>query len=273
MGQQGMVGHEFSDVDRTGQPAGFIRYLDELGVMEYFQRLERTIADRLGVRPGGHYLDVGCGTGDDARGMAGLVGAGGEVVGIDSSEAMIVEARERSRSSGLPVTFQQGDAHHLEFVADTFDGCRARRVLQHLPDPQQAVAEMTRVTRPDGRVVVFEPDWETLVLDAADRAVTRAVVRQRCDSIRNGWIGRQLPRLFKRAGLAEVAVEPMALVETDHARGMAVFELDTYAQRAQDAGLVTAEAVAVWLAQLVQAREEGVFLAGVTGYLVSGRKP
>ncbi len=272
MGQQVAAGHEFGDVDRTGQPAAFVRYLDERGALEFFQRLERQMADRLGVRAGGRYLDVGCGTGDDARGLAGLVGPGGEVVGVDSSAAMVTEAETRTAGSGLPVAFRRGDAHLLEFADGTFDGCRVRRVLTHLADPQRAVAEMARVTRPGGRVVAYEADWETFVLDAADRAVTRAVVQLRCDRIRNGWMGRQLPRLFKRAGLAEVAVEPLASTQTDHARAMALFELDIYAQRAQEAGLVTAAAAAAWLAQLAQAGEEGTFLAGVTGFLVSGHR-
>jgi len=207
------------------------------------------------------------------RGLARLVVPGGEVVGIDSSEAMVAEATRRAEGTGLPVAFRRGDAHHLEFADGAFDGCRVRRVLTHLAEPQRAVAEMARVTRPGGRVVAYEADWETFVLDAADRAVTRAVVHLRCDHIRNGWMGRQLPRLFKRAGMTEVVAEPLASTQTDHARGMALFELEIYAQRAQEAGLVTEAAASAWLAQLAQAGDEGTFLAGVTGFLVSGHKP
>ena len=264
--------HEFSDVDRTGRAAEFVHYLDERGSLEFMQLVEQRIVDRLEVQPGGHYLDVGCGTGDDVRSLAGLVGPTGEVIGIDSSEAMIAEAGQRAEGSGLPVVFQQADAHHLPFADGAFDGCRVRRVLMHLADPQQAIREMARVTRSGGRVVAFEPDWELVYLDAEDRAVTRAVLKHFCDSIRNGWIGRQLPRLFRRAGLVEVRVEPMTSTQTNFARWLALFEIETHARRAQEGGLITAEGVGAWLAQLAQAGQEGAFLMGATSFLVSARK-
>ncbi|MGH2458764.1 MAG: hypothetical protein ACRDIY_07845 [Chloroflexota bacterium] len=53
---------------------------------------------------------------------------------------------------------------------------------------------------------------------------------------------------------------------------MALFETETLARRAQEAGLVTAEAVAAWLAQLAHAGEEGTFFCAGTSFLVSGRK-
>lgn len=269
----GIRGYDFSDVDRTGQGGEFVRYLDEIGAEELLQLVEGRIVDRLHVRPGGHYLDVGCGTGDDARGLARLVGPTGEVVGVDSSEAMIGEARKRAEGSGLPVVFQHGDAHSLEFADGSFDGCRVERVLQHLADPQQVVLEMARVTRSGGSVVAFEPDWGISALDASDRDVTRAVLNIRCDSMRNGWIGRQLPRLFRRAGLTEVMVEPMTSTHTDFPRWMRLFQIDGYVRKALEAGLVTAEAVTAWLAQLEQASQEGTFFAVATPFLVSALKP
>ena len=55
---------------------------------------------------------------------------------------------------------------------------------------------MVRVTRPDGRIVVFDFDWDTLIIDHPDKQTTRNVVLTYSDSIQNRWIGRQLPRLF-----------------------------------------------------------------------------
>ena len=268
-----MSGHEFSDVDRTGRADELVQRLDTIRSQEFLQLIERRIVERLEPRPGGRYLDVGCGTGDDVRGLGELVGPMGEVVGVDSSEAMIAEARKRADGSGLPVAFQQADAHHLPFADGTFDGCLTERVLQHVADPQQAVREMARVTRPGRRVVAFEPDWGGMSLDAEDRAVTRAVLNCLADSIRNGWIGRQLPRLFRRAGLTEVMVEPMTSIQTDSARWIALFEMDKYADRVKEAGVVTPGAVAAWLAELAQAGQEGTFFAVPVSFLVSGRKP
>lgn len=67
---------------------------------------------------------------------------------------MIAEAQRRTVGLGLPVTFMQGDAHHLDFPDGTFDGCRAERLLQHTADPQAVLAEMARVAKPGARVVI-----------------------------------------------------------------------------------------------------------------------
>jgi hypothetical protein len=56
------------------------------------------------------------------------------------------------------------------------------------------LAEMVRVTRGRGRIVVFDFDWDTLVIDHPDKETTRTFVQSHPDSIRNGWIGRQLPQ-------------------------------------------------------------------------------
>jgi ubiquinone/menaquinone biosynthesis C-methylase UbiE len=273
MNNREIADHEFSDVDRTGRADDFVRYLDERGALDFLQLVEQRIMDRLDVRPGGRYLDVGCGTGDDAQAIARVVGPQGQVVGIDYSEALVTEARKRAAESSLPVSFQHGDAHHLEFADDTFDGCRVERVLLHLADPQRAVREMVRVTRSSGSVVAFEPDWGSCIVDAEDRAVTRAVVNQLCDTFQNGWIGRQLPRLFQRAGLTQITVQPMISTQTDFARWKALFSIETHLGKAQEGGLVSAEAAAMWLAQLAQTAQEGTFFAANSSFLVSAHKP
>jgi ubiquinone/menaquinone biosynthesis C-methylase UbiE len=82
-------------------------------------------------------------------------------------------------------------------------------VLEHLPDAGRALTEMVRVTRPRGRIVVFDIDWDTLIIDHPDRETTRTIVRSYSDSIRNGWIGRQLPRLFKEQHLEVLFTDPV----------------------------------------------------------------
>jgi ubiquinone/menaquinone biosynthesis C-methylase UbiE len=103
-------------------------------------------------------LDVGCWAGDGLRSLAEFVGATGRVVGVDTSKAMLAEAR--ARTEGLAVECRVGDAHRLEFATDTFDACRADRVFQHLERPREALAELVRVTRPGGWIVVMDPALE-----------------------------------------------------------------------------------------------------------------
>ena len=83
----------FRDVDRTGDPGYYMRFLEGVSSVERIRQFKRRSFELMQVRPGDHVLDVGCGLGDDVRALAALVGPTGRALGIDASEAMIAEAR------------------------------------------------------------------------------------------------------------------------------------------------------------------------------------
>jgi ubiquinone/menaquinone biosynthesis C-methylase UbiE len=261
-------------VDHTTNPGFFVRYLDMASAQESMQALKRRTFALLAVHPGAHLLDVGCGPGDDVRALAQLAGRTGRVVGVDQSATMIAAARQRATGTQLPVAYQVGDAQHLPFADQRFDGCRAERVLMHVDHPRQALAEMIRVTRPGGRLVVLDPDFETLVVDAADRRVTRRLVHFLCDRVvRHGWIGRQHTALFRDAQLTAIQVAAETVLYTDYALTAQLLRLRDHTARAQEAGVVSAAEVACWLKELEQADKAGRFFAALTFFCVSGRKP
>src|SRR5579871_6423644 len=99
----------FTDVDRTNDPDYFIRFLDEASADESFQAYKQHSFALLELRPGQHVLDVGCGTGEDARAMAQLVAPGGRVVAVDGSQAMIAAARQRTEGCSVPVALHVAD--------------------------------------------------------------------------------------------------------------------------------------------------------------------
>jgi len=262
------------DVDRTTDPDFFVRYLDTASAQEPIQAFKRRSFELLEVKPGAQLLDVGCGTGDDVRTLAQMVGSTGRVVGVDHSETMIAEARKRAAGLNLPVEYHESDAHYLDFADDTFDGCRAERVFMHVENPRQTLAEMIRVTRPGGRIVVLDPDFETLVIDAADRSLTRKILNFCCDRIvRNGWIGRQRPALFRAAKLTDITISADTWIRTDYTAFMQSLRFREYTDRAQAAGIVSADEATSWLEELEQANQEGRFFAAMTFFFVSGRKP
>src|SRR5215472_1128612 len=130
-------------------PGEVTRYLELL--TQQLDGMKRKSIDLLRLRLGDSVLDVGCGLGRDAEIILGAVGAAGRVVGIDPNQELVAKAMERTRAIFPRPEFRAGDALSLEFADNTFDGCRTDRVLQHLDDPERAVAEMVRVTRPGGR--------------------------------------------------------------------------------------------------------------------------
>jgi demethylmenaquinone methyltransferase / 2-methoxy-6-polyprenyl-1,4-benzoquinol methylase len=115
-------------------------------------------ADLARVQPGGRALDVATGTGDLALELATRVAPGGEVLGSDFSEAMLDRAREKAaRRAGLaPLRFEWADAMALPYEDGAFDATTVGFGARNFDDLGRGLAEMARVTRPGGRVVVLE---------------------------------------------------------------------------------------------------------------------
>jgi SAM-dependent methyltransferase len=223
----------------------------------------------LALETGDAVLDVGCGTGDDARAIALLV-PGVAVVGIDADATKVAEAERLTLGIPRPVEFRVGDAREIELEAETFDACRADKVFHHLDDPAKVLAEMVRVTRPGGRVVVSDADYDTLLVDAPDEVVTRRILDAFRDRLPNPRIGRRLPALFADAGLTGISVAPYTAVVT--ADDETVLGLREKAAAAVAAGAVTSSEVHAWIAGLEAADRAGRFFCAVTVFTAGGRK-
>lgn len=205
----------FRDVDAAGDVESYVNYLSHVSSLDSVADGKRERARLLGLRPGSRAIEIGCGLGDDARLLARLVGPDGEVVGLDASAALLEHAQARCKAEDGPVTFIAGDAHELPFEAGTFDAARSERTLQHVEDPACAVAELARVTRRGGVVLVNEPDWGTLACTGRPRELVRAMLLAAEAQIRNPWIGRELAGLFVDAGLTDVTVRAEVLLVRD----------------------------------------------------------
>jgi ubiquinone/menaquinone biosynthesis C-methylase UbiE len=251
-----------------------IRYLDQVSATEFAKHYKALTYRAVGARPGAVLLDVGCGPGDDVLAMARLVAPGGSVRGVDLNARMIAEAWKRLGSLKLPAAFQVCDAQHLEFPDGTFDGARCDRVLQHLPDPQSALAQMVRVTRGGGKVVAIEPDWDTFTVDCGARAVARKITDYMAErSVRSGWIGRQLYRLLLQLGLQNVEVLAMPMVLTRLSTAEQIWGLSRHSREAVTAGMISESDRVEWQRQLQAADAAGSFFSSASGYMVCGTKP
>jgi arsenite methyltransferase len=109
----------------------------------------------LNIPEGGIVLDVGCGPASITASLARAVGPSGLVLGIDRSEAML--ARAVHAESGPQIAFLHADAQRLPLRDRTVDAVVSVAVLQLVPDPVIALAEMARVLRPGGRLAVMVP--------------------------------------------------------------------------------------------------------------------
>ncbi len=266
-----LSGAAFGNVDAVGDTPRVVSYLELASAS--FRDVKRRSYRSLSLRPGASVLDVGCGTGDDARELAKLVGPCGRVVGVDSSEALIAEARGRAQGDAPWVEFLVAEAHRTEFPADTFDACRADRVLQHLADPAAALAEMVRVCRPGGIVEVIDRDWGLVAVDSDRQAVTRVILDRISSGIRNGWIGRRLPALFHDAGLEHVRATAHSIALREFQAADALLDLTIVAGHAVNEALLSEEQAAAWLQEQRARTLSGRFFATLVMFVVTGRKP
>jgi ubiquinone/menaquinone biosynthesis C-methylase UbiE len=256
----------FGDADAADGPA-LIEYLDNATRNSAERKRASYSAQRLSE--GMRVLDAGCGTGDDVRAIAEIVGATGHVAGVDSSRTMIEEARAR----GIPANaeFAVADAGALPFPDGAFDAVRAERLFQHLVRPQPAANELRRVLAPGGSALLLDQDWESLAIAGGARDVTRRIVRAFVDHLANGWAGREARGMLVRAGFAgatsvpAVSMPPLPLA------------FETILQPAMAAAMhdrsVDSETARVWLQSLVEADLRGEFFCAVLVIITVGTAP
>ena len=260
----------FNRIDETENPGEFIAFLDTVSRNEDVMAMKRRTYKLLAAKAGQRILEVGCGTGDDARQIAKMISAGGRLVAIDKSEALISEARRRSVGKDDSIDFVVGDATALDLEPSTFDACRIERTLIHIPEPAAAMSEMVRVLHSGGTLVACEPDLEAFVIDSRYRELTRRLLNFRFGQLQCGWVARHLPTLFKESGLTDISVEPRAMTYD--------FDLGSHSlygtlQHAAEAGVATVDEMSNWFSDLECARDNGTFFCANMSYIVSGRKP
>ena len=219
----------------------------------------------LGLLPGQWVVDVGCGAGDGLERLCAAVGDGA-VVGIDHDTDLLEAARARapelSERFGTQLSFHAADAAKLPLDAGSVDAVTCRFVCQHLATPADAVAEMHRVLRPGGRLSLLDADWSTLSINGGDDDVERVLMTINTRTLlRCGAAGRKLPGLLRGAGFVDVQRRGYAEVDDDLPLVRELACLTEIEDAALHQGLLTAEAIARWRQDLVDAADRGAFLA------------
>ena len=181
-------------------------------------RWRERAADLAGLEQGGSALDVCCGTGDLALALERRAGPLGRVVGLDFSAPMLELAEVKSREVGAPVAWVQGNALDLPFGDGEFDAATVGFGARNVVDLEGGIAEMARVVRPGGRVVVLEittprrPPLSWFYAVWFDRIVPvlgtlagdRDAYTYLPDSVRRFPPADELAALMHRAGLRDV---------------------------------------------------------------------
>ena len=179
---------------------------------------KRFTVEQSGLRPGHRVLDVAGGTADLAIQFARRVGARGEVVLTDINPAMLARGRDRMLDAGVAAPAVQCDAERLPFADAHFDCVSVAFGLRNMTHKDRALAEMRRVLKPGGRVLVLEFSrvWKPLqpaydayslkVLPLLGKLVANdsESYRYLAESIRMHPDQEQLKSLMEQAGLERV---------------------------------------------------------------------
>jgi ubiquinone/menaquinone biosynthesis C-methylase UbiE len=175
------------------------------------------------VQPGQTVVDLGSGPGHDLLLAARRVGPGGLVIGVDMTDAMIVEARRNAARAGLDnIEVRKGVIENLPVAAGSVDWVISNCVINLSPQKPSVFAEIARVLRPGGQfrisdIVVEElPQW--LRESAAAYAACVAGAISEADYVRG----------LERAGLADVRVEHRLVYSAAQIRGLVGEDLERY---------------------------------------------
>lgn len=241
---------------------------------ERLAALKETSYERMRIADGDTVLDAGCGPGVDAVALAGKVGDAGRVIAVDVDPVMLEDGKKLAMEKGLAarIEFRPGSALTLPLADCAVAASRAERLLQVLPptDESRVVAELCRVTRPGGMVVLVDTDWGTGSVDCSDNALERRLFTFFAERMRpNGFAGRRQFRLALQAGLRDVVVEAFALVQ--HQLGAT--PLEWLADTAQAQGVISADEHARWLGDLRAREAAGQLFVQTNMVIVAGAVP
>jgi demethylmenaquinone methyltransferase/2-methoxy-6-polyprenyl-1,4-benzoquinol methylase len=204
------------DVFRSVAPSYDL--MNDLMSLGLHRAWKRFALEMSGVREGSRVLDVASGSGDLAAAFAKRVGASGEVWMTDINGAMLAIGRDKLLDRGLNAPMAICDAEKLPFASERFDCVSVAFGLRNMTRKGEALAEMARVARPGGRVLVleFSRPWKPLskaydaysfnVLPRLGKYVARdeAAYRYLAESIRMHPDQETLKAMMQAAGLERV---------------------------------------------------------------------
>ena len=242
---------------------------------EETKHIKQRSYDLLQVQPDSQVLDVGCGPAVDTIPLSGYIGDKGRIVGVDYDPVMVEAADQELAKTKISKRVQhiQGNVFALPFQDGEFDRVHLERFFQVFPkdSADQIFAELNRVLKKNGRIVIVDMDMATLSVNFGDNEFERKLINYFGLKMRpNGYAGRQLIEILRNNDYKEVSVELMP-----HSFGNLTrkYFMNWIITGALDSKFVTQNQADNWKHELDSRVKEGTFLAYITNVLVTGLKP
>lgn len=236
-------------------------------------RRRELVYQALDAQPGEAILDLGCGPGFFLAELLGQVGATGSLVGVDRSPQMLAAAARRCASS-RNITLHEANATSLPLARAEVDRALSVQVLEYIPDVVAALAELYRVVRPGGRVLIWDIDWSTLSGHSGDPTRMARVLQAWDEHLVHPCLPRTLAAALRSVGFDDVhpVGHPFVTTRLDpdsFAATVCQFITHFVAGRR---GLTEAD-VAAWMAEQRQLDERGEFFFACIQFCFTARRP
>ncbi len=245
--------------------------LETRGSDAQHQEMHRAFFADIPFPPQSRVLEIGCGTGVQARALAALPQVA-VVVGIDPGVTLLTTAREFA--ADLPnVTFEEADGRSLPFADASFDVVVIHTTLAHVPHPEQVLAEAFRVLPRGGVLAVFDTDYPSWSIALSEHDLLQsALAALGASGVLNFWLLRQLPGLVRGCGFGATALRSYSVVETV-ASEYTLLTIDRSADSLHNSGQIGAAMAEALKAEARRRSAAGMFFGFIAYGSLITRKP
>jgi arsenite methyltransferase len=253
--------------------AATARTIEDIYHKRDMARRRRHVREALAAAAGERILDVGCGPGFYVTELLQEVGPQGSIVGVDSSPDMLAAARRRCQGHAN-VTFHEGNASALPVEDAGFDAALCVQVMEYVPEPTTALAEILRTLRPGGRALIWDIDWATVWWHSSDPERMQRVLRVWDEHLVHPSLPRTLGTQMRTVGFEDVRLQGHSFATIDfdpEAFGVGMMGLIGDFVRGRSG--VTEDEADAWAAEQAQLGERGEFFFEGTQFCFTGRKP
>jgi SAM-dependent methyltransferase len=224
----------------------------------------RRLLLEAGLQRGMRVADVGCGVGMVTALLADLVGAKGQVVGIDASAAQLAQARQRSEERYTNIEFIEASATSTGLPAESFDLVYCRYLLIHLPEPEEALREMRSLLKPNGILVCEDADLTSAGSEPSSAYGAFTDLFCRLGPLRgvDYTLGRRLFQMVQAAGFSapEITFNQPVLARGENKRFLELSVAEA-GPAFLDAGLITADELERTFVEMRRLNADGTVLA------------
>lgn len=230
------------------------------------------VLEALSLKQGERALDIGIGPGLLAYDMAATVGDKGLVAGIDLSDPMIEMTAARC-ADFQHVEFKNADATQLPFDDASFNAAVSTQVYEYVADMDKALADVCRVLKPGGRLVILDTAWDSVTLNVADRDLNERIFKAWEEHLVHPNLPVYLGPMLERNGFQIVRTEIIPMFSPSYHRNNyssgILMMIGNFVKGRQG---LTEDDVKRWTEDQMAKAESGDFFFSLNRYLFSAVK-